>query len=596
MADKGKRYRLLTALKNYKWRSVFFKYMLLVLFVIVLISGIVLVVISHYQNNRFYENITLYLSQKTYATRNTMDSFFAEMTSARKKLEMSPEVRRFLDASDASSAEAAAADCQKLMESYQDKLDGVVKSMYMYNEKADYVVSTVSVYKSGPAVSFMDNSWKDRASLDENRIFFRRHSDYGIFSKCISVTNPVRTEDGRGCIVFNMHYDMMSMIEKGIDLAGSVIYVVNSDGEVIYSGNDHLLDQNISKYDDIYSGFNAAKENNYLHSFLGKNAIITSIRQKNIPMYIIVETMKDNAVGTLRRNTGTFVFICILVFLVSFLLAIVLAAWFYGYIYSLMQLLPEDKSGKDGGKGMNELSEINQKIIGILTNKSDMELELTENLARLQKSQLIALQAQFNPHFLFNTLQLINGAVLARMKTDTEITRIIALLSDLLRVSLDTSEYICTLRQELENAEKYLELQNIKYDNSVYITWDIAPETLDMQVVKLCMQPLLENAIKYGMDCDTMSIGISISTHVEENRWILRIADNGTGIENERLEEIREKIRSPLLEQVGSIGLQNTAQRIQLIFGDEYGLEISSEGTGTVIDLKYPILHTGDND
>lgn len=590
MNEQNKEFRLLSAVRNYKWRSVFFKYLILVLSVIVIISAVVLIVISRFQNNRFYENITMYLSQKTYTTRNTMDSFFAEMTSVRKKLEQSSELQHFLAASDVSEAETAEEDCRQALELYQEKLGGVVKSIYVYNKRAGYVVSNVSVYKSGPSSAFLDNSWMDRDSFDSNHIFFRRHSDYGIFSKCISVTEPLTAEDGsKGCIVFNMHYDTMSLIEKGIDLAGSTIYVVNSGGEVIYSGNDRLLETNISGSEDISGGFKAAEGNNYLHSFQGKRSIITSIRQKNIPMYIIVETAKQNAAGGIRSSTGAFAVICVLVFLVSFLLAIILAARFYGFVYSVMRLLPDDKQGTESGRGKNELSEINEKIVGILTNKSDMELELSENLARLQKSQLIALQAQFNPHFLFNTLQLINGAVLAELHTDTEITRIISLLSDLLRVSLDTSEYICTLRQELEYAEKYLELQNIKYDNSVYVTWDICPEALDIQVVKLCMQPLLENAIKYGMDCDTMSVEIKISAYIEDSRWILRISDNGPGIEKKRLEEIRERIRNPLLEQVGSIGLQNTAQRIQLIFGEEYGLDIFSEGRGVVIDLKYPL-------
>lgn len=119
-------------------------------------------------------------------------------------------------------------------------------------------------------------------------------------------------------------------------------------------------------------------------------------------------------------------------------------------------------------------------------------------MAALKKYQIAALQAQINPHFLFNTLQLINLSIMKEVKKDIAATRLISLLSNLLHYSYDTEHYTVTVQQEIDNALKYLEIQQVRYKDHLRIISDISDECTSFETVKLILQPFIENSIITG--------------------------------------------------------------------------------------------------
>ena len=208
---------------------------------------------------------------------------------------------------------------------------------------------------------------------------------------------------------------------------------------------------------------------------------------------------------------------------------------------------------------------------------------------QLQKAQSIALQSQFSPHFLFNTLQMINSIAFAEFGGDSDISTAVGLLCDILRVAMDTTEYTCRLGDEIDLAKKYIQLQNMKYEDAFDVDFDIDDETLDITVAKLFLQPILENSMHHGFDVRSQSMKINISAHIVENKLIIKVSDDGLGMSEERKQAVSRSLDNKQLEKKNSIGLLNLSQRIKLIFGYEYGCKIdNNEDKGVTVTITFP--------
>ena len=216
---------------------------------------------------------------------------------------------------------------------------------------------------------------------------------------------------------------------------------------------------------------------------------------------------------------------------------------------------------------------------------SQVENELAQKLELLKNAQSIALYTQINPHFLFNTLQLINTIHMSTYKQETEITRIITLLSDILSITLDTKTYLVPLRTEIEYLEKYAEILSIRYDNMFTITFDIDEDTLDLSVVKFSLQPILENSVQHGILPLRKNGKIKISAFTQKQDLVIKIYDNGSEIPKDKLDSLHKLLSNQNIPEKNSIGLLNVHHRIRLLFGEEYGCFIDSDKEGTVVTL-----------
>ena len=218
-----------------------------------------------------------------------------------------------------------------------------------------------------------------------------------------------------------------------------------------------------------------------------------------------------------------------------------------------------------------------------------VENELTTKLSSLKKAQTLALQTQINPHFLFNTLNLINILALRLTKSDNEVTRVVSLLSGILRTSLDTNHYIVTVKDELEHLKNYLDIVLIEYENELTVDFDISDEALKYKTVKLILQPIVENCIEHAFpDSTVQNKKITVKSYVKDSNLIFEISDNGVGIGLDKLNIIRSNLASSAMPETKHIGLCNVNQRIKLIFGKDYGLAVHSDPHGTGISINLP--------
>lgn len=212
---------------------------------------------------------------------------------------------------------------------------------------------------------------------------------------------------------------------------------------------------------------------------------------------------------------------------------------------------------------------------------------ITENYANqllIRETEFMALQAQINPHFLYNTLDSVNW--LAKVNNQTQISQMVEALGFLLRNSMSLNEPILTLGDELEMVGNYVTIQKFRFEERLVFTMGVEEQFYSCPVPKLTLQPLLENAIQYALEPAIGICRINIDAQGDGDTLTIVVEDNGPGMANDTL----ERLRSGKLEAKGKgIGLLNIDDRIKIAFGHRYGLRIDGEsGKGTRISIDLP--------
>lgn len=207
------------------------------------------------------------------------------------------------------------------------------------------------------------------------------------------------------------------------------------------------------------------------------------------------------------------------------------------------------------------------------------ELQASQLQAQLAEAQLEALKMQLHPHFLFNTL---NGiAMQVRKGGHKEAVKMLAGLSDLLRLALDNSgTQVVALKQELSFLERYLELQRIRFSDRLTVKLSVSPDTLDAEVPNLILQPIVENAIRHGVDRSSHAVLVEISARRENGRLRMEVRDDGPGFSGTAPSDGE------------GVGLTNTRQRLERLYGKDHRFEIGdAPGGGVLAVLEVPFRH-----
>jgi len=217
-------------------------------------------------------------------------------------------------------------------------------------------------------------------------------------------------------------------------------------------------------------------------------------------------------------------------------------------------------------------------VISYYQKFRERELRTSQLQAQLEKARLQALKSQLQPHFLFNTLNSISALMLTNVEAaDRMITR----LGDLLRISLETAgTQMTTLSRELEFVNCYIEIEKVRFEERLRVFVDVAPDTLDVSVPHLLLQPLVDNAIKHGISRMTSGGELRISASRDDSDLHLEVSDNGPGFRDANHFQSR------------GLGLRITRERLETIYGQDQSMELLTLPTGGVAARVSIPLHT----
>lgn len=209
-----------------------------------------------------------------------------------------------------------------------------------------------------------------------------------------------------------------------------------------------------------------------------------------------------------------------------------------------------------------------------------------------KEAELHALQSQINPHFMYNTLESIRMA--AELNDDQIAADMIAILGKLLRYSISDLHEEVTLENEVLHMRNYVEMLNYRYPNRFHLETHITDDMLKYPMIKFVLQPIVENAIYHGMDDNKASMRIVMSSERTPHGVLLRIKDDGLGMDEDTLDRLNRSLtgseEAVVKRKSGGIGLKNVNERIKLHYGNAYGLKVTSErGKGTEVILQFPL-------
>jgi two-component system sensor histidine kinase YesM len=239
--------------------------------------------------------------------------------------------------------------------------------------------------------------------------------------------------------------------------------------------------------------------------------------------------------------------------------------------------------------GTREVQELSDSFEHMVLRIQELMTTVREEEVNLRKTELKALQAQINPHFLYNTLDSI--AWMCEQGRNADAVKMVHALARLFRISISRGHELIPIAKELEHAESYLQIQMYRYKNQFTYTFDVDPDCLDYYCNKITLQPIIENSINHGLDLMVDEGRIDVRVRFDGDDIVFSVQDNGVGMSPEQLEAIMQ--HGPT-DRTG-IGIKNVNDRLKIYFGKNYGLHITSEpDVGTCVEIRMPRIREGD--
>ncbi|WP_213530343.1 cache domain-containing sensor histidine kinase [Paenibacillus cisolokensis] len=446
-----------------------------------------------------------------------------------------------------------------------------------------------------PYVSIAGQSWYKLAKAADGDVVISSSHVQPIFKDeyrwVVSLSRELQREDGTGVGIllvdlnFNVMNDMLTQIDLG---QRGYVFIVSHDGNLVYHPQQQL----------VYSGLKSERVDDVLRqgsgSFMtdeGKQSRIYTIQDTGFGWKIVGVSYVSELVGNKRQMDLSLVLWGSFCLLVAIALSVLLSRKLSRPIKRLQERMREVERGNLD----IYVPPDSQREIGLLARTFNMMVaqikELMSQVVREQEfkrqSELNALQAQINPHFLYNTLDSIIW--MAEAKKSEEVVLMTSALARLFRSSISKDQELVPIRTEIEHITNYLTIQKMRYKHKIDYRIEVDPAILDCRTIKVLLQPLVENAIYHGLKNKYGSGLIHITGERIGDRIVFRVADDGVGMDEETLGRI---LRPDGRKAEGrGIGVANVHARIQLHFGRDFGLSYESEPeVGTTVTVTIPAI------
>lgn len=383
---------------------------------------------------------------------------------------------------------------------------------------------------------------------------------------------------------------LTSILSDNLSLEGSVSYIVNERDAIVATSDPSLSGIYQLDYDTIKASFMSS------NNFIERNILDTKVYAgfysiSNTDWFMVTVLPSPPLIHESNRLMIQIVLIYAVFLVLALIFANVLAHSITGRLSSVIRQMQTVRHGPPTPMESPQAHDEIGNLIDTYNYMTRKMEELMEKQAKAAEDLRIAefnsLQAQINPHFLYNTMDMINWMAL-QGQTD-EISHAVQSLSRFYKLTLSRKKGISTIARELEHVTIYVQLQNMRYHDSIELITDIPDELSEYQIPKLTLQPVVENSILHGiLEKESKSGTIVITGWMENEDVVLLISDDGIGISPEILSTI---LSGNGKSQSGgtNIAVYNTHRRLQILYGNNYGLTYSSKpGEGTDVEIRFP--------
>lgn len=447
-----------------------------------------------------------------------------------------------------------------------------------------YLINTILGDREGilaVCINNKDREYRNEIVLNHNRwdnLKFEKDTS----SYIRKISKPIKSIDSMYIIAYvDIYFDLNSLknIVKNTNLKGDLIIFDEADN-IIFNSNKDILKSDI---DYIKSNIYKVDKNNFPMVIVKKDA-------QTGYKYTTLINEEKLGVNKIKFRIGYISLIFIVTILIITYLII------NKYSTKLKRMITSIEKLKEGKLDTrfnveHETDELDMICISIDEMSESLQYNINKNYiseVKQKQAEINALQSQINPHFLYNTLEVIRMSALA--SKNKEVAQMIYNLASMFRYSTYNNGSLVTIRDEINHSKMYLSLCSTRYKGMLYYSIYVDDKYLDYLVPKFTIQPILENSINHGLRKGSYDNHIKISISNINEYIEINVEDNGNGMSEDAINKIKEGLKKNI-QKPNSIGLMNINNRLKLKFGDEYGIYINSRiNEGTTVTVKIPLL------
>lgn len=488
-------------------------------------------------------------------------------------------------------------------EKLEEQMKGILNTrddivtLALFSEKGHLIASTpyTSVKKN---VNVQNQEWFNEAIKNNYKPYFSPPHVQNLFEKnykwVISLSKKVEfVENGtisQGILLVDMNFKSMDQLCQKVNLGKKgYIYIVDQKGNIIYHPQQQLIYAGL-KYENHYD-YLKYNYGSFIQKFNKESRMITINKMRFVDWKIVGVSYMDEIIATKREITNFaawVIFFGVIVF-------IFISAYISSNISQPIKKLEKSMKMVEEGifdididiKGEYEVVRLSKTFNIMVSKIKQLMNQIVLEQEAKRKSEFDALQAQINPHFLYNTLDSI--VWMAENDNKRDAITMVTSLAKLFRISISKGKNIISVEEELNHIKNYMIIQKIRYKNKFEFSIDVQDEVLKYKTVKLILQPIIENSIYHGIEYMVDEGYINIYAKKENEKLLFIIEDNGVGMPREEAKKI---LSQESRNSKGSgVGLKNVHDRIQLYFGKEYGIDLESElEEGTKVRIWLPLM------
>ncbi len=489
--------------------------------------------------------------------------------------------------------------------------------MYIFNQSTEiesifiFTVNKNVFYKSyaGPMktnYTIEDETWYRETVAKNGKItFYGPHTPWLLSNsktKVFSLAREIHDMDGKslGVILIDIKLDSIRhLIEKTVSTYDSRFFIIDGHSNLIYHDDGYSTD----------SGQNKKTLNTLIGSgnYSGKGIIdnkwtYMTYRVSSYSGWHIISVTPESSIN---QRTNQLLRLNVIITLIAFIIFSFLIILLYLTIYRPINRLTVSMKKVESGDFSVKISETSKDEIGQLCfNFNNMVYKINKLIDNEYKTEILrkdaefkALQAQINPHFLYNTLQLISS--IAVVKKVPEINEASKSLGYMLRYSIKTKGDFVPFEQELDHVKSYISIQKTRMEDKVTVNITVNDSVFEYGIMKLVIQPFVENAFIHGIEKIKGKGLIELSVKLHGEYILIKIKDNGIGMDKEKLEFLKQSLNNEKEQpQTGggmNIGIHNANSRLKLFYGSRYTLTLEScLGSGTEISVEVPAIKYSD--
>lgn len=425
----------------------------------------------------------------------------------------------------------------------------------------------------------------------QNLFDYNPYRYYWVISLSRAVIFNDNGQNEGGVLVVDMNYSGIEQVLRRMNLDDNkeYVYLMDGDGNIIYHPKHKLINAGIMEENNLSAA--GYEDGSHDEEFQGEERIVT-VKTVGYTGWKIVYVVKRSSFEVANTQIQWFV---LFVVLITMILLVFVNQFISLKVAKPIEDLDESVKELEKGNldvdiyigGTHEIKHLGQTLNTVVARLRQLMEDVVREQEEKRKSELDALQSQINPHFLYNTLDSIVWMI--ESERYEEAIFMITQLASLFRISLSKGRNVISIEDELTHAQNYMNIQKVRYRNKFQVEYHIEDSIRQYCTVKLVIQPILENAIYYGMEAMDGDGLIQVKGFEDNGKIQIHVIDNGLGMSSEQVEGLLSGTAKQASGKKGSgVGLCNVHQRIRLRFGEEYGLKITSvpdEGTDVCISL-----------